>query len=550
MKKYSCLLVLWFSILTLASDDIPGPEHVHAISGGFASTNRVYIAIGNNIFYDQIPDCPATAGLYVVAVYENEVLLQCFYHTFQIESASEGLARDFEKLPVGTLVVVAGKDEPTRFFDERGQQALYQIGASVGLLGQPFRVSYLCIGIKGQLPGEAIELIGMNEQQYIGADSYTQLDLAFPEVPEPNVSSEPGIHEGLKIGETEAIYYIPEGFDPNTAEYFFAIHGAGDWHRPGAMTHIYQFKQLADRENLVLVAPAFDSILNWEPIRPDDFDEHGNFKDRRIIKNRYLWDFVGLLNHWNGARSDQKLIEIFNFFNKKLMQRDNFHLYGHSGGGQFVARFALFYPELPGKVAVSSAGTFAFPRHDVDYPYGLKMDNLKSEYPVVTDFNDIALDVNQLDEKLAAMLNLNLALAVGERETELDDSPQAWQGHNTLEKTLNFYEEMVLQDQILKDRGLRDPNKPFSFELYVLPNTGHDALASGQAVGRILFPGKIGDLNDDGLVNFVDIGMLCSQWLLEGSALSGDLAPWPTGDRIVNFSDLAAFCQQWLTRGY
>jgi len=405
MSYKNIRLFVIVAICTIAMADLHADvntSYVELISGGFTSTNRAFIAVGDHVFYSYIPNCPATAGLYVVALLDNHVLFDEFYHTCQLEGASEGLSRDIEALPEGALVLVAAKDEPTSFFDQRGQNALHSIGASVGLLNQPYRTSYLCVGCKGMQPGEAIEKIGMDEQRYRRGYAGTHIDLVFPEVPEPNISVEPGIHEGLYIGRTEVIYYIPNGFDPNTAQYLFGIHGAGDWHRPGAMHRIHQFKDIANRENLVIIAPAFDSVLNWTPIWPDDFDEHGNFKDRRIIKNRYLWDFVGLLNHWHGARSDQTLIEIFEFFNRHLMCRERFHLYGHSGGAQFVVRFAMFYPELLDKVAASSAGTFAFPRYDIDYPHGLKMDNLMQNFPVITDFSGIALGQRELDQKLLA----------------------------------------------------------------------------------------------------------------------------------------------------
>lgn len=496
----TCLLVLTLAILTRAANQEPiiGPGHVHVISGGFPATNRVYVKVGLHVFYDKVPNCPATAGLYVVGIYENEVLLQYFYHTFQIEGASEGMARDIESLPEGTLVMVAAKDEPTKFFDQRGQEALLSIGAHTGLLGQTFRTSYLCIGYKGAEPGSAIERISMQEVSYRGYACHRRgcPDLIFPEPDRPEVATEPGIHAGLRIGSTEVIYYIPSGFDPNTAEYFFGIHGAGDWHRPGAIHRINQFKHIAERDNLVLIAPAFDAELNWDVLWPDDFDDQGRFQDPRIVKNRYLWDFTTLLNNWSNVRADQRLIEIFDLFNQQLMARQRFHLYGHSGGGQFVVRFALFYPELLNKVAASSPGTFTFPRFDIDYPHGLNMTNLHQTYPVITDYNDIDLDPDALNLKLNAMLDLNLILTVGELETRENHPDLAWQGFSTLDKCLNFYDAMFEQDRILKDQGLRHPDSPFGFELHVLPDVGHDARASGAAVADIMFPSEEGNAID------------------------------------------------------
>ncbi len=128
------------------------------------------------------------------------------------------------------------------------------------------------------------------------------------------------------VGQTEVIYYIPRHFDPSTAQYLVLIHGAGHRHRPGALTHIDEWRHIADIENLLLIAPVFDRIY-----KPPLIGE--------IIQDEFLWDFVYLLNNRNEHRSDKKLLEIFSFFKRHLVARDNFSLYGHSGGGVLVHRF-------------------------------------------------------------------------------------------------------------------------------------------------------------------------------------------------------------------
>ncbi|MHC4062472.1 MAG: hypothetical protein ACYSR6_12850, partial [Planctomycetota bacterium] len=54
------------------------------------------------------------------------------------------------------------------------------------------------------------------------------------------------------------------------------------------------------------------------------------------------------------------------------------------------------------------------------------------------------------------------------------------------------------------------------------------------------------DLNEDGLVNFLDFAILAGQWLQEPGIPSADIAPPPAGDNIVNALDLSAFVDQWL----
>lgn len=462
-----------------------------AVSGGFNSGSRVIIRVGNYTFYKFGRGSPSLAGLYVVAIYNNKVLLKASYNTYFTPGASEGLAQDIDKLPYGTFVVAVGMDEPTRLFDERGQNALYQIGAEKGLLGQEFRTSYLCLGVKGLSRGKAIEKVGMEELKHIGRKATEQINFTFPKKKEPGrISRKPGRHEGLMFGDTEAIYYIPENFDPDTAKYLFGIHGAGDWHRPGALTRIDQFRDIADVENLVIIAPAFDCIFNWPIDRRRDLDKNWKFKDPRIIKDRYLWGFIALLNNNNEHRTDLKLIEIFEFFNQSLMKREKFYLDGHSGGGQFVARFVLFHPELIDKAAICSAGTFVFPNRDKDYPYGLKLDDLEKTFGPQIQADDLKLNYGQIDQKLAQMLDLKIFIIAGEKETLTDTSNRSWQGKSTLEKAHNFYKTMRDEDLRLKEKGLRPKSKPYQFELHTIPDVGHNSHETAKKAIELLFPKK------------------------------------------------------------
>ena len=304
------------------------------------------------------------------------------------------------------------------------------------------------------------------------------------ETNKPKILSKPGIHEGLKIGETEVLYYIPKYFDPNTAEYLFGIHGAGAWHRPGAVNRIHQFANIAEIENLVVIAPAFDCILNW-PLGEEGFNEKG------IVKDTYLADFINLVNKRNEHRTDLKLIEIFEFFNKHLMKREKFHLYGHSGGGQFVSRFIIFYPELLSKVAISSPGSFVFPRRDINYPYGLKLDSLEKTFGSQIKADDLKLTDSELDQKLNQVLDLKLFIIAGENDTWIDNRPErSWQGKHRCERAQNFYKEMKEEDQRLKAKGIRANDKPFQFELCVIPGIGHNSNAGAAYARQLLFPTK------------------------------------------------------------
>ena len=125
-------------------------KRTKVISGGYRSGNRVLIQIDDHPFYINMPNGPDAAGLYLVAIHKNKILLRSHYNTYKRKNASKRMANDIAKLPYGAFVVVAAKDDPTRFFDREGQKALHQIGAKEGLLNQEFRISYFCLGLKGE----------------------------------------------------------------------------------------------------------------------------------------------------------------------------------------------------------------------------------------------------------------------------------------------------------------------------------------------------------------------------------------------------------------
>ena len=154
------------------------------VSGGRNSSNRVFIQVGNHVFFDNIPHSRDTAGLYVVGILDDKILLQSQYSMFGDGQASIKLSRDIERLPQNTFVVVASKDEPTRNFNQTAQEALYQIGAERGLLNRESRSSYLCLGIKGMARGNAIEKVGIQELTYAGTELGKALKFIFPSKPE------------------------------------------------------------------------------------------------------------------------------------------------------------------------------------------------------------------------------------------------------------------------------------------------------------------------------------------------------------------------------
>jgi len=53
------------------------------------------------------------------------------------------------------------------------------------------------------------------------------------------------------------------------------------------------------------------------------------------------------------------------------------------------------------------------------------------------------------------------------------------------------------------------------------------------------------DLVVDGVIDWLDLEVLTSQWLQEPGSPSADIRPWPT-DGVVNLLDFALLAEQWL----
>ena len=472
-------------------------RHTKVISGGRYGGSKAFIRVGGYSFYENVPDSMGTIGLYVVAIYKDEVLLKYHYNTYFDSGASEGFGRDIEKLPNGTFVVVAAKEEPIRHFDKRGQEALYQIGAEKGLLEQEHRTSYLCIGVKGLERGKAIEKIGREQLSHIGPDCDKLIKFTFPEKPKPKVLLKPGTTQRMMVAQTEVLYYIPKYFDPNTAEYLFCIHGAGG--SGGAWNKINEFRVISDINNYVLIAPRFDGIYNATFALMEKKARNKEKFDFPLLKDFHLVKYQQLLNPRNEYRSDLRLIEIFNVFNEQLIERKRFNLHGHSGGGQFVARFAFFHPELLNKVATSSAGTYVFPVRDKDYPYGLKMDKLEKTFGHQINPIGIRLSPEEMDQKLNKLLDVEMTVIVGEFDKT---SGASWQGKNTTEKGRNFYMAMLEEDKRLKEKGIRPLNKECKLKFCMMNGIGHDSHVAAAKAIELAF--TVGEKKTKGQVLNID----------------------------------------------
>jgi pimeloyl-ACP methyl ester carboxylesterase len=141
----------------------------------------------------------------------------------------------------------------------------------------------------------------------------------------------------------EYFLYVPPSAAVN-ARVFVTVHGISR----NAEEHIRRFKQFANEYGVVVVSPLFS-------------------------EDRYP-DYQTLGVTGRGQRADialQKIIaEIGTLRGTDIRQ---IYLFGYSGGGQFVHRYAMAYPRQVAAVAIGAAGWYTFPDPAVKFPRGLKL---------------------------------------------------------------------------------------------------------------------------------------------------------------------------------
>lgn len=219
--------------------------------------------------------------------------------------------------------------------------------------------------------------------------------------------------------------YVPESAGPR-APLLVLVHGISEAPRQ----LVERFSHLAGRHGAVLAAPHF--------ARP-------RFRDYQRLGR------VG-----RGARADDALDHVLDDIARRGCARTGrVFLFGYSGGGQFVHRYAMAHPARVAAAVVASAGWYTFPDSRRRYPFGTRScDGLP----------DVRLDPD-------AYLRVPFLVTVGERDVERDASLRQTagvdrrQGRHRIERAERWVEAMA---RAARKRGLPSPAR-----LEVLAGVGH-----------------------------------------------------------------------------
>lgn len=145
----------------------------------------------------------------------------------------------------------------------------------------------------------------------------------------------------------EVFTFKPEGYDGGPI--LIVCHGV----LRNAEEYRSHAKGMAKRFRMLVVAPKFA-----EPAFPLERYQFGGVSVAgKAMPKEY----------WSGSFVAPIVAEVRRREKRPAL---GYHCIGHSGGGQFLARFAGFSENDAKSVVVSNAGTHLFPTRDLPYPYG------------------------------------------------------------------------------------------------------------------------------------------------------------------------------------
>lgn len=217
----------------------------------------------------------------------------------------------------------------------------------------------------------------------------------------------------------------------------FVMHGGGR----NAEDYLNAWIEIAQKNNVLIVAPEFEN--KFAKYITNDYQEGNLFTFFGTRNPKKEWAYTVIENIFNHIKS------------VNTITNENYDIFGHSAGGQFVHRMILLMPEARIRTAISAnSGFYSLPKENLEFPYGFKNTEI------------------DLKPELKKAYKKRLIILLG----ELDNDPSLGtfrttdlameQGAYRLERGANFYKA----NKELKNKN----NWEFNWTIDTIKNVGHD----------------------------------------------------------------------------
>lgn len=144
------------------------------------------------------------------------------------------------------------------------------------------------------------------------------------------------------MSQTAYFVYIPKEMAAEK-RVLYTVHGISR----NAKEHIQGFSAQAEKYGAIIIAPLFpkESFPRYQQLGTSVNLERADMAFEQVLQDAHEW--LGI-------------------------PPAPMRMFGFSGGGQFLHRYAMFYPKRVARMVLTAPGWYSFPDPERKYPYGIK----------------------------------------------------------------------------------------------------------------------------------------------------------------------------------
>lgn len=215
----------------------------------------------------------------------------------------------------------------------------------------------------------------------------------------------------------------------------------------------------AQNNQVILVVPVFDT------------QRFGNLKGGYGGYRNLIGKYI---------QADKFVNKLVDRYAKRTKKQSNkFYLYGHSAGGQFVARYVVTHPERVIKAVISAAGRYSYPSKDSKWPYGAGEFQKKVKW---ADGTITKISLLPKLESYAAAAEV-LEVVVGGKDLKTQPSRPSHIGKNRIEFAQSWAQAM---NEHASDYGFQGDIK-----VHIVPGVGHNSSKLTPKAVKVLFANSV-----------------------------------------------------------
>lgn len=223
-----------------------------------------------------------------------------------------------------------------------------------------------------------------------------------------------------------------------------------------AKTYTERWISYAEQHGLIIIAPVFDDERFGN--LSQGYGGYRNLFGKYVAADEFVHQLVDKYSRQTRSGSKQ------------------FYLYGHSAGGQFVARYAVTHPQRLIQAVISAAGRYSYPAPQTAWPYGAGSLNKTIRWDNGAIIRHERVSPQLINYAKAAE---KVQIVIGARDTKAQDNRPAHIGKNRIEFANSWAEAM---NNLAHSYAL-----PANIQVHQVAGVGHDSARLTEHAARLLF---------------------------------------------------------------